>query len=162
MCTNRYKYFLTVYLTQSLTAVQLQDSLTLIIHNAWRVDFNLSLSSFEPHIHGVRNLIDLARSARYASSLRFLFTSSVGSAQSWNSKSLGPYPEYVITDPHCAVGNGYGESKYISERVCVLRPSYSHISFYCAIDPGKEWSESLVFPNWPNHRWNSEWCLGYE
>ena len=100
-------------------SIQLQDSLTLIIHNAWRLDFNLSLASFEPHVSGVRNLIDLARSARYASSMRFLFTSSVGSAQSWNSKSLGPYPEEIVSDPRYAVGKGYGESKYISERVCV-------------------------------------------
>ncbi|KAE9392424.1 acetyl-CoA synthetase-like protein [Gymnopus androsaceus JB14] len=96
---------------------RLQDSLTLIIHNAWRLDFNLSLSSFEPHVHGTRNLIDLARSSRYASSLRFLFTSSIGSAQSWNSKSLGPYPEEVVSDPQYAIGSGYGESKYISERI---------------------------------------------
>ncbi|KAE9392236.1 putative aminoadipate reductase [Gymnopus androsaceus JB14] len=96
---------------------RLQDSLTLIVHNAWRLDFNLSLSSFEPHVHGTRNLIDLARSSRYASSLRFLFTSSIGSAQSWNSKSLGPYPEEVVSDPQYAVGSGYGESKYISERI---------------------------------------------
>ncbi|KAE9394513.1 NAD(P)-binding protein [Gymnopus androsaceus JB14] len=96
---------------------RLQDSLTLIIHNAWRLDFNLSLSSFEPHVHGTRNLIDLAHSSRYASSLRFLFTSSIGSAQSWNSKSLGPYPEEVVSDPQYAVGSGYGESKYVSERI---------------------------------------------
>ncbi|KAF9070458.1 male sterility protein-domain-containing protein [Rhodocollybia butyracea] len=97
---------------------QLQESLTLVIHNAWRLDFNLSLSSFEPHIRGTRNLIDLARSSRYASSLRFMFTSSIGSAQSWNSSIMGPYPEKVISDPKYAVGPGYGESKYVSERVC--------------------------------------------
>jgi thioester reductase-like protein len=102
--------------------LQLQTSLTLIIHNAWRLDFNLSLSSFEPHVRGVRNLIDLARSSRYASSLRFLFTSSIGTALSWDSRSLGPYPEEVVMDPRYAVGNGYGESKYVSERV--IGPSY--------------------------------------
>ncbi|KAF9060301.1 acetyl-CoA synthetase-like protein [Rhodocollybia butyracea] len=96
---------------------KLQESLTLIIHNAWRLDFNLSLSSFEPHVRGVRNLIDLARASHYASSLRFLFTSSIGSAQSWNSTTMGPYPEEVVLDPKYAVGPGYGESKYVSERI---------------------------------------------
>ncbi|KAF9070475.1 putative aminoadipate reductase [Rhodocollybia butyracea] len=96
---------------------KLQESLTFIVHNAWRLDFNLSLSSFEPHVRGVRNLIDLARASRYAASLRFLFTSSIGSAQSWNSSVLGPYPEEVITDFQYAVGAGYGESKYVSERI---------------------------------------------
>ncbi|KAJ3731317.1 putative aminoadipate reductase [Lentinula guzmanii] len=89
----------------------LRESLTHIIHNAWRLDFNLSLSSFEPHIRGMRNLIDLARSSRNASTLRFVFTSSIGSAQSWDSSSLGPYPEEVIVDPKFAVGGGYGETK---------------------------------------------------
>ncbi|KAF9058549.1 putative aminoadipate reductase [Rhodocollybia butyracea] len=96
---------------------KLQESLTIIIHNAWRLDFNLSLSSFEPHVRGTRNLIDLARSSRYVPWLRFLFTSSIGSAQSWDPSTMGPYPEKVVSDPKYAVGAGYGESKYISERI---------------------------------------------
>ncbi|KIK55489.1 hypothetical protein GYMLUDRAFT_99487 [Collybiopsis luxurians FD-317 M1] len=107
---------------------KLQDDLTVVIHNAWRLDFNLSLSSFEPHVCGTRNLIDLARSSRHASTLRFLFTSSVGSAQSWDSNSLGPYPERVVLDPQYAVGSGYGESKYVSERI--LAKSGLHVSSF--------------------------------
>ncbi|KAF8154567.1 hypothetical protein B0H34DRAFT_661311 [Crassisporium funariophilum] len=95
---------------------ELLNTVTVIIHNAWRLDFNLSLSSFEPNIRGTRNLIDLARSSSHASSLKFLFTSSVASAYSWD-QSRGPYPEEVVTDPRFAVGNGYGESKYVSERI---------------------------------------------
>lgn len=88
----------------------------MIIHNAWRLDFNLSLSSFEPNIQGTRNLIDFARSAPQSAAIRFLFTSSVASAQGWN-QAEGPFPEEVITDPSVAVGSGYGESKYVAERV---------------------------------------------
>ena len=90
--------------------------MTIIIHNAWKVDFNLPLLSFEPNIQGTRNLIDLARSSRNSSFLKFVFTSSVASAWSWD-KARGGYPEEVISDARYAVGNGYGESKYISERV---------------------------------------------
>ncbi|KAJ4469195.1 putative aminoadipate reductase [Lentinula aciculospora] len=107
---------------------KLRYSLTHIIHNAWRLDFNLSLFSFESHVRGMRNLIDLARASAYASSLRFLFTSSIGSAQSWDSKSMGPYPEEVVLDPKYAVGGGYGESKYISERI--LAKSGLHVSSF--------------------------------
>ncbi|KIK55529.1 hypothetical protein GYMLUDRAFT_837603 [Collybiopsis luxurians FD-317 M1] len=107
---------------------KLRNTLTVVIHNAWRLDFNLSLSSFEPHVRGTRNLIDLARSSRHSSTLRFLFTSSIGSAQSWNSNSLGPYPERVVLDPQYAVGSGYGESKYVSERI--LAKSGLHVSSF--------------------------------
>jgi len=87
-----------------------------IIHNAWRVDFNLSLASFEPNIHSTRNLIDLALASPYTSTLRFLFTSSVSSAQGWDP-SRGAFPEEVQTDAGVAVGIGYGEGKYVAERV---------------------------------------------
>ncbi|KAF8215632.1 putative nonribosomal peptide synthetase [Mycena galopus ATCC 62051] len=93
-----------------------RDTLTVIIHNAWALDFNKSLSSFEPHVKGTRNLIDLARQSPNESGVRFLFTSSIASAQGWD-QSLGPFPEEVQYDASVAVGNGYGESKYVSERI---------------------------------------------
>ncbi len=61
--------------------------------------------------------MDLARSSSRASSIRFLFTSSISSAQSWDARARGPYPEEVVMDPKYAVGGGYGESKYVTERV---------------------------------------------
>ena len=92
--------------------------MTLIIHNAWKLDFNLSLSSFESNIRATRNLIDFALAGPYSSTIRFLFTSSVASAQSWNQEK-GLYPEEVVTDAGVAVGGGYGEGKYVAERVCL-------------------------------------------
>ncbi|EIW80241.1 acetyl-CoA synthetase-like protein [Coniophora puteana RWD-64-598 SS2] len=99
---------------------ELRNSVTHIIHAAWRLDFNLALSSFEPHVRGTRNLVDLALAASSSSSssapARVLFTSSIGSTKSWD-KSKGAYPEEVLLDAATAVGNGYGESKYVAERV---------------------------------------------
>ncbi|CAK5265953.1 unnamed protein product [Mycena citricolor] len=92
---------------------QLCCSVSVIIHNAWTLDFNKSLVSFEPHIRGTRNLVDLAIGSGNA---RFLFTSSIASAKSWDPK-LGPFPEEVQLDASIAVGNGYGEGKYVSERI---------------------------------------------
>jgi nucleoside-diphosphate-sugar epimerase len=48
--------------------------------------------------------------------IRFLFTSSVGSAQGWDNNN-GPFPEEIQLDPSDAIGAGYGESKYATERV---------------------------------------------
>ena len=45
---------------------------------AWRVDFNLSLSSFEPLIAGVRNLINLSAESPSSAGPRVLFVSSMG------------------------------------------------------------------------------------
>ncbi|KAE9396157.1 hypothetical protein BT96DRAFT_1021518 [Gymnopus androsaceus JB14] len=58
-----------------------------------------------------------ARSSRHSSSIRFLFTSSIASAQSWDAKTQGLYPEEVVMDAKYAVGGGYGESKYVTERI---------------------------------------------
>ncbi|OAX31791.1 putative aminoadipate reductase [Rhizopogon vinicolor AM-OR11-026] len=93
-------------------------SVTVIIHNAWRLDFNLALSSFEPHVRGTRNLIDLALSSPHHPKPRFMFTSSVSSAQSWD-RAKGPCPEEVQYDAGVADGLGYGASKYVCERVLV-------------------------------------------
>ncbi|KIJ18040.1 hypothetical protein PAXINDRAFT_9124 [Paxillus involutus ATCC 200175] len=97
---------------------ELRDSLTVIIHNAWRLDFNLSLSSFEPNVRDARNLIDLALWSKRSSKPRFLFTSSMASVQGW-AKSKGVFPEGVQCDPSVATGDGYGASKYVCERVLV-------------------------------------------
>ncbi|KIK64020.1 hypothetical protein GYMLUDRAFT_40242 [Collybiopsis luxurians FD-317 M1] len=127
---------------------ELQRNITVIIHNAWRLDFNLGLSSFEPQIRGVRNLVDLARSSQHVSSLRFLFTSSIAAASSWTSL-LGPCPEHIEPDPKFAVGSGYGESKYVSERI--LEKSGLHVSILrigqiSGGKPNGAWAISDWFP----------------
>ncbi|KZP17473.1 putative aminoadipate reductase [Athelia psychrophila] len=95
---------------------ELRSSVNIIIHNAWRLDFNLSLVSFEPNIRGTRNLIDLASRCQHASALRFLFTSTIASSQGWG-KAKGAFPEEVQYDVSTAVGGGYGEGKYVCERL---------------------------------------------
>jgi len=95
---------------------ELLETVSMIIHVAWRLDFNLTLTSFEPNVRGTRNLIDFARSSHHSSNFRFLFTSSIATAQSWDPNK-GPYPEEIIEDSSYAVGGGYGEGKYVAERI---------------------------------------------
>lgn len=85
-----------------------------IIHNAWNVDFNQHLTSFETHIAGVRHLAELAaRSQRRA---RLIFVSSIASVMNWDT-SLGEVPEKVHTD-YSVVGNsGYSQSKHTAEQI---------------------------------------------
>jgi thioester reductase-like protein len=95
--------------------LKLRASVKVIIHNAWRLDFNLSLSSFEPNVRGTRHLIDLALTSTHAAHVRLLFTSSISVTQSWPRGE--PFPEEPQDDARWSVGTGYGEGKYVSEQV---------------------------------------------
>lgn len=91
---------------------ELLSNVTHIIHNQWQVDFNLSLASFEPHIRGVRNLIDFAAQSKHNAVLSFI--SSIGVTQGINWENA--IPESIIEDWNSAA-MGYGSSKLISERL---------------------------------------------
>ncbi|KAF5372278.1 hypothetical protein D9757_009652 [Collybiopsis confluens] len=128
---------------------ELREKVTMIIHNAWRLDFNLSLASFESHVKGSRSLMDFGRSTRRGSSLRFLFTSSIGSTQSWNARLRGAYPEEVVMDAQYAVGGGYGESKYVTERILAksnLQATSFRIGQVTGGEPNGAWATSDWVP----------------
>jgi thioester reductase-like protein len=92
---------------------------TIIIHNAWRLDFNLALSSFDSAVRGTRNLLELAMTSPHAAHVRMFFTSSIAVSQSW-PRSQGAFPEEPQADARWCVGSGYGESKYVCEQVRTL------------------------------------------
>ncbi|OCH89652.1 acetyl-CoA synthetase-like protein [Obba rivulosa] len=94
---------------------EIQNSVTTIIHNAWRVDFNLALTSFEPLVAGMRNLIDLSLGSPKPQGPRITFISSISSL--FGYKSSEPAAEEHISDPRMSVGMGYGESKYVAEQL---------------------------------------------
>lgn len=99
-----------------MLSTKIRATTTLIVHNAWRLDFNLSIMSFESNIKGTRHLVNLALASPHASAVRFIFISSVGTLQGWKDASV-PVPEVPINDPGIAISNGYGESKYVTEKV---------------------------------------------
>ncbi|KAI0343217.1 acetyl-CoA synthetase-like protein [Trametopsis cervina] len=91
----------------SETWEQIRRSVTHIIHNAWPVNFNMALPSFEPNVGSTRRLIDLALASPHQTPARFLFVSSVGVLRmAWNQTAVSP---------SIAEGSGYAESKWISE-----------------------------------------------
>ena len=89
---------------------------THILHNAWEVNFNLPLTSFEtPHVLGIRQYIDFSvRSAKGAS---IFFVSSVSSCMKWSPEHDRPVPEDIIDDPSVPFPIGYAQSKYVAEQV---------------------------------------------
>ncbi|KIM78762.1 hypothetical protein PILCRDRAFT_10982 [Piloderma croceum F 1598] len=122
-------------------------SVTHIIHVAWQVDFNVALRSFEPQVKGVRNLIDLALASPLASPPRLLYTSSTGVLNQY--PGTGPVKEGAV-GPESAVGTGYGESKWVSERLLEIASANTALNS-CVIRVGQ-------ICGGPNGFWNEkEW-----
>ncbi|KAH9911783.1 acetyl-CoA synthetase-like protein [Epithele typhae] len=94
---------------------EMRMSATQIIHNGWTVNFNVSLSSFEPLIVGARRLIDLALGSTRPHKPHMLFVSSAGVLR--NHSSAVPAAELIETPPELAVGAGYSESKWVAEQL---------------------------------------------
>ena len=141
----------------------------MVVHQflAWHVDFNVTLRSFEPQVKGVRNLIDLALASPHPTPPRLLYTSSIGVL---NSKKVIQLVIPPITDsaaeyrgaspakegpiePESAVGTGYGESKWVSERLLelasaqtVVNPVIIRVGQICG-GPNGSWNENEWLPS---------------
>ncbi|KAI9056494.1 acetyl-CoA synthetase-like protein [Trametes sanguinea] len=145
---------------------EVRRSVTHIMHNAWRVDFNLSIQSFEMDIQGARNLVDLAISSPYRKAPTVVFVSSIG-------VFMKP-----LDDPSSPFGAGYGEGKWVTEHVLenVTKQRGVHtvvmrLGQVCGDRVGhwneKEWFPALVksaqFQRClPDIEGNVAWVPGYE
>ncbi|KAH0578600.1 hypothetical protein H2248_003740 [Termitomyces sp. 'cryptogamus'] len=126
---------------------EISSSINVVIHNAWQIDFNLPLMLYEPHIKSSRHFIDLVRAGPNASQARFLFISSIASAQSWDD-TRGPVIEDVV-EPSSAIGSGYGEAKFVVERMLVnsgLQATSLRLGQICGGGPKGSWPTSEWFP----------------
>ena len=92
------------------------QNVTHIVHNAWVVDFNLSLASFgEEQIFGILQLLRFSARSELGPCLNFL--SSISAVMKWNLVDSRPIPEQIITDWSVAEPFGYAQSKYVAERL---------------------------------------------
>ncbi|ROV98462.1 hypothetical protein VPNG_08540 [Cytospora leucostoma] len=135
----------------------LRETASVIIHNAWKVDFNHSLDTFEEvHIRGVRNLIGFsANSPRHP---RIVFVSSISSVGDWHAvdTQVGAIPESLPPTLAAAQPNGYAESKAVAEHllaeaaqksgidVSILR--VGQIAGPATPGNGAKWTETEWFP----------------
>ncbi|KAH7914162.1 acetyl-CoA synthetase-like protein [Hygrophoropsis aurantiaca] len=94
---------------------ELGRTVTLIIHAAWPVDFNYTLTSFTGALRGLRSLINFAFWTSGAGTPRILYTSSVSVVKNW--LEIDSVSEVAFPDPSLAVGLGYAESKWVAERM---------------------------------------------
>ena len=107
----------------------LEATVDIIIHNAWKVDFNHTVDSFEDvHIRGVRRFIDLC--VEGARRPKITFVSSISSVGNW----IAYHPDYpVVTEKPLkeygvAQKMGYGESKHVSERMLQIAAERSRVT----------------------------------
>ena len=103
-------------------------SVTHIIHNAWPVNFNLHLSSFEPHVKGLCHLVRLA--LLNTGTIRIMFTSSIAVASRYSPPSftfpssssssseipIVQVPEIPLDATHPAPF-GYAQAKWVCEQL---------------------------------------------
>ena len=105
----------------------LTEECDLIVHTAWKVDFNQDLPSFAENIQTVQTLANWSISTPRRP--RIVFISSISSVGLWtpiNENDLG-IPEAPIEDFGAALSMGYGESKRVSERLLDRAASVSQI-----------------------------------
>lgn len=105
---------------------EMLQSVDTIIHNAWKVDFNHSVESFEEtHIRGMRRFVDFSLASRYNAHIHFV--SSISTVGGWSPR-MGPLvPELPMEDSSVVLPQGYGESKHVSERICLEASTKSHV-----------------------------------
>ena len=133
----------------------LSDSCDLVLHNAWKVDFNQTLSSFEDNIRSVLNFI--AFSAGSPRRPRIVFISSLSSVGPWvrSGQASRTVPEDTVLDLDTALDMGYSESKKIAERIldtaaaqCQVPISVLRVGQICGSTKpgGSPWSNREVVP----------------
>ncbi|KAF7293216.1 L-aminoadipate-semialdehyde dehydrogenase [Mycena chlorophos] len=93
----------------------IRSEVTDVVHNAWPVNFALSLESFDEHVGGAINLLNLCLSTPGLAPAKFFFSPSISSRQG------GPEdvcPEDFASSPSTAAGTGYARSKWVVEKIC--------------------------------------------
>ncbi|CAK5267785.1 unnamed protein product [Mycena citricolor] len=91
------------------------EEVTDVIHNAWPVNFALGLASYDAHIGGTVNLINLCLSSPFAKPASFFFSSSISCRQGGPESECS---EDFSETPSSAAGTGYARSKWVVEKLC--------------------------------------------
>lgn len=88
---------------------------SLIIHIAWPVNFNIHLRSFEPHIRGLYALLKFSLAVHRPQPAQVFFSSSVSVAQ--GTPAPASVAEAPIKDFQHVSRTGYARSKLVGEHV---------------------------------------------
>ena len=103
-----------------------RDSVTVVIHLAWPVNFRMALSRYEEHFEGVINLINLTLASPRNKPAAFFFATSICSIGGFSSDTI---IEENFMAPEGAI-MGYGKSKWIVEEIIKRTGSVGRLSVF--------------------------------
>lgn len=104
-------------LPSSIKYTEMLSTVDIVIHNAWRMDFNISVDSFQDQIQAVRRLVDFCTHSTHHA--HFYFMSSIGAIGEWKRSDGSTVPEVPFESCDVALRQGYGEAKHVCERICL-------------------------------------------
>ncbi|RFU33647.1 hypothetical protein B7463_g2658, partial [Scytalidium lignicola] len=129
---------------------KLATSVTVVMHNAWKLNFNQTVEDFENDC--IRSTMNLLRFCCTGIRKKFVFTSSIsacmgrGAPPSIPETPIGP-------DPTIALSTGYAQSKYIIERLTQKASSVLNIPVtilrvgqLCGSTATGQWNSDEMWP----------------
>ncbi|RWA04575.1 hypothetical protein EKO27_g10531 [Xylaria grammica] len=95
------------------------DRVTHIVHNAWLMHFKWPVKRFEPQLRIMANMINLARdiSLRHGTLVTFEFVSSIATVGHHPLRTHQPVVPEARMPTESVLLTGYGEAKYVCERL---------------------------------------------
>jgi thioester reductase-like protein len=127
---------------------RLVEDIDIILHNAWKVDFNLSLQSFDaPYLQSVRNLVELSYLSK--SKARLYFVTSVSAVMG----SLSVIEESPALDFSAVLKLGYAESKCVAEGIRASASERSGVQVTILRVGQCGGSTIRDDPPWPKQEW---------
>lgn len=94
---------------------QFKTEVALILHLAWPVNFSIHLQSFEPHLAGLRTLLELSLDVYRSEPARLFFASSISTAENTPPPAL--IADAPVDDFSHALDMGYAQSKLVGEHM---------------------------------------------
>jgi hypothetical protein len=122
---------------------RLAKDVTIVVQNAWKMDFNISVQGFEDDC--LRNTMSLLRLCHAGRKKTLAFTSSISTCMGPGQISPIVPEEPIGSDPTVALSTGYAQSKYIGTAhfsCCLPISSSSTLSLSCHLIP------VLILPQW--------------
>lgn len=130
----------------------LLDSVGIIIHAAWLLNFTAPLESFIPFVISTRKLVDFSAHSRFDA--RVFFVSSFSSVAKYHTvyPGRGKVPEDIIEDWRVAHDTPYGQSKFVSERILDAAAKVAGVpTTVCRV--GQIAGPTMAAGMWPKHEW---------
>ncbi|GAB1735663.1 hypothetical protein NU219Hw_g4232t1 [Hortaea werneckii] len=129
----------------------LAKEVTLVLHNAWKMDFNTPVHEFERDC--LQSALHLMRFANTGCPKRFAFSSSVATHLGPAAAGTEVAEAEMANDPNLALDTGYAQSKFVVEilaqsfaRHTGLSVAVLRIGQLCAHSKLAAWNETEMFP----------------